>query len=148
MTKLSKLIDMFWKWAGCAESWQGCDITQLPLDPLCFPQFEELRSSCISLINCALSYEELCAFLFCMALDTEEEDILDACKELATNDFLQLLLSEGVFFPQSETRWQMTELIRKEIPDREYYLKILLNDSNAYVRKRAGNIAAQFEKTE
>ena len=80
-------------------------------------------------------------FLVGLAMDAENEDILDACKDRAGVTFVSDMLCAGVFHPQSEARWQLTELLRKEIPQREHYLHILLADPDAYVRKRAGNIA-------
>lgn len=139
MRDIIDLVDEFWKWLGCKGDWNRNDISQLSLDPFSFPRFEELCQLFISKINTPLSDAEMNAFLFCMALDNEDESILEACKEIAGNDFLSKLLSAGITFPQRETRWQMTELIREDTPERECLLEILLHDENAYVRKRAAN---------
>ena len=144
MKGIVEMTDSFWKWAGYNFSWKEHDISDLALDPLCFPEFEELQKLCISLINNHLSDEELYAFLMCMALDFEDECILDACKERANTGFLCDLLSKGVSFPQIEARWQMAELLRKDMPNRQAYLNMLLHDSNSYVRKRANNVASEI----
>ena len=141
MRSISHLVEAFWKWTGKQGHWNGMDITKLSLEPLSFPRFEELRNLCISMINAPLSESELDAFLFCMALDSEEEYILDACKKHANVDFLSMLLRSGMVFPQRETRWQMSELMKGDIPHKKEFLDVLLSDEDAYVRKRAGNIA-------
>ena len=145
MSILSRMMDCFWEQTGYTFSWKDRDIFSIGMDPLVYPVFGELRNACISLINTPLSEEESDAFLFCMALDAEDERILDACKEQANTEFLHLLLSKGVSFVQSDTRWQMAELLRKDVPDRQYFLQTLLSDSHPYVRKRASNIVVRTE---
>lgn len=140
MSKLIDIVNQFWTWTGCKRSWKDYDVVNLDLDPLSFPEFETLRNLCISSINNPLSSEEADAFLLCMALDSEDECILDACKEFADELFLCTLLPVGVSFSQSQTRWQMAELLRKNIPDRAAYLQTLFSDSDSYVRKRAHNV--------
>lgn len=144
MSDIIHMVDEFWKWSECQGNWNSQDISQLSLDPLSFPQFVELCHLCISKINVPLSEVEMEAFLFCMALDYEDECILEACKEAGSKNFLCKLLSVGTTFHQRETRWQMAELLREDIPEREYFLGILLNDENAYVRRRAGNVLSNL----
>ena len=141
MSDLVQMLDCFWNLT--APTTLGCeqDISTLPFDPLSYPQFHNLRNECINLINSSISQEEINAFLTCMALDSEEELILDACKLCANKAFLYELISVGVHHPQWEARWQVAELLRKNIPGRESFLAELLNDSHPYVRKRAGNVA-------
>jgi hypothetical protein len=92
------------------------------------------------MVNASLTDEEINTFLFCMALDSEDECILDACKESANPEFLSELVRVGVTFPYSEARWQMAELLRGNIPHKTQYLLMLLADSDRYVRKRANNV--------
>lgn len=144
MSEIISIVDLYWTWTGFGGSWKDNEISSIDLDPLCFPEFEKLRNVCISLINSPLSTEEKNAFLLCMALDSEDECILDACKERANTAFLCELLCTGISFSLSEARWQMAELLRKDLPGREQYLQMLLHDSDSYVRKRARNVA--FDK--
>ena len=140
MKRIAKLINQFLEWAGYAEKKQEIDIAKMTEDPMAFPYFLTLRNECISMINTSLDEEELYAFLFCMAIDNESEIILDSCKTYASDAFLQQIISFGITFPQSETRWQIAELLQKDIPRKKEYLERLLCDENAYVRKRASNI--------
>ena len=139
MRKLLNTMESFWEWTGLGNTWGDSELDISKVDPLYCPEFEELRNVCISSINLPLSPKEINAFLLCMAFDSEEEYILDACREFARPDFLEILLQTGITFPHSEARWQMAELLKRDIPLKENYLRTLLDDSDPYVRKRANN---------
>lgn len=140
MMEIKSLVDDFWRWTGLEnDQWYLTDISMLNVDPLYYPNFDELRRICISNINKPLSDVEANLFLLCMGLDNEEERILDNCKKMGNVNFLERIISLGVSFPQWETRWQIAELLSVLLPIGSQYLKILLEDSNAYVRKRAAN---------
>ena len=79
MKNLILFVEAFGEWLGNASFWNSQDVSLLPIDPLSYPQFEEMRKCCIVSINKDLSSDEMDAFLVCMALDSEEECILDAC---------------------------------------------------------------------
>jgi len=140
LSTIISLVDSFWKWTGYEERYKVCDISTLPIDPVDFPLLHEMRTQCDTLINQALSPKEIDAFLVCMAVDNEAEWILDACKKSANNDFLETIVSAGVCYPQMEVRWQIAELLRRNIPNRISYLTTLLADAHPYVRKRAYNV--------
>jgi hypothetical protein len=136
-------VDAFWDWAEIPQSKRILDINRFSVDPVEFPMLEQMQRACIACINNDLPVQELDAFLMCLAIDNESERILDACKSQANELFLHQLISNGVNHPQSGARWQIAELLRRDIPDRERYLKMLLQDKDAYVRKRAGNVLEQ-----
>lgn len=140
---LLQLVNQFWEWTGYPVNWRDKDIATLPIDPFSFPQLDDMRNICISFINQSLSIAEINAFLMCMAVDSECECILDACKEKANVDFLIQLIPIGIVHPQSDARWQMAELLKMDIPKNKVYLETLLNDPHPYVRKRAYNVMAQ-----
>lgn len=146
MKTLISLINEFWHWSGLPESGADIDIRELQVDPLHFPKFDEMRTICKSMINATLTVDEMLAFLTCMALDSEEERILDDCKTLADTSFLYALISIGVTHPQSEARWQLSELLRKPVPERDSFLHLLSCDSNKYVRKRANNVINSIQQ--
>lgn len=147
MDRLSFLIDEFWKWANIPyEKQKLYDVAQLSTSPVEFPRLGELCDACIALINKPLSELQISQFLLGLAIDAEDEDILDKCKKLASESFLYQIASAGVFFPQSETRWQIAELLRREIQNRDTLLNMLRLDSNAYVRKRADNVFCAINK--
>ena len=140
MTTLIEFVNAFWTWTGYAECYKGCDVEQLSVDPFDFPLLCEMQQACIELINKQLSIETTDAFLMCMAIDNECECILDACTALADESFLNILVSTGIHHSQSHARWQIAELLRRDVPNRIKFLNTLLHDEDSYVRKRAHNV--------
>lgn len=141
MHTLKPFIDNFWEWTGIPkQSWKNSDVDTLPENPQYYPGFNQLRNQCLGIVNTPIDTDEYDRFLLCMALDNEEERILDYCKVNATDAFIEKLVAVGISHYQWEARWQMAELLQRQIPHRAEYLKKLCQDSNAYVRKRAMNI--------
>lgn len=142
MSILLQLVCEFWMWAGLPEEkWGSVDVRSIQVDPIYYPKFDKMRNQCISLINTSLCDADVNTFLTCMALDAEEEYILDYCKTYAEDEFIEHIVSVGVSHFQSDARWQVAELLRRRIPKRDYYLCKLCNDSDPYVRRRAHNVA-------
>ena len=133
------LSQPFFQWAEQAHpEWNGDFRT---LDCTQFPGLSALETACKTRINADLSPEELEGFLLCMAIDNEDEEILDACKRFGSPAFLHRLLSAGVVHPLPDVRWQMAELLRYAPSAKAKFLPQLLSDVDEYVRKRATNIS-------
>ena len=138
MDALAALLTEFWEWTGIPrDKWDTVDYTNYGIDPVLFPKIGELCEICIGLINAQLTSGEMNMFLTALAIDSEDEDILDACKMYAEDDFIASLVQQGIHHPQSDARWQLAELLRRQIPQRAYFLQQLQSDSNEYVRRRA-----------
>lgn len=76
-----------------------------------------------------------------MALDNENEDILDYIVENAGDEYVEVLIQSGVYSPFFHTRWQIAEVLGRRHPTNwADFLEALSKDSNAYVSKRARNI--------
>jgi hypothetical protein len=147
MNKLMLLVDAFWHWTGIPkEDWWNVDINDLPIDAAHFEQLGEMCNACIKLVNCSLTDKDTEYFLMGMAINSEDEDILDFMKEYATDTFLYDVISTGVSYPQADARWQLAELLRRDIRERECFLHILSNDPDEYVRKRAENILREIPR--
>lgn len=144
MNSIVELVDLFWGWTGYAERFKNHELTRLPIELSDFPHLPEMQTECACLINQTLSEEEVDAFLTCMAIDNECECILSECIKCACDLFLISIISRGISHPQSMARWQVTELLRKDIPGRKEYLTALMSDENHYVRKRAYNVASEI----
>lgn len=144
MSSIVELVDSFWEWTGYVERFKGHELSRLPIDPCDFPRLSEIQKECALLINQMLSDEEVDAFLTCMAIDNECECILSECNKRASDLFLIAIISKGIIHPQSMARWQVAELLRRDIPGRRGYLTALLFDKDPYVRKRAGNVAREI----
>ena len=148
MDNLVRLLNSFWIWTQLPEEkWGNADLIDLGVDAVLFPLIGEICDECINLINQQLSPEEINMFLMGLAIDSEDEDILNECKDCANDSFLYDIISEGVSHPQSEARWQLAEMLRRPIPQRDYFLKVLLSDTNLYVRKRANNVVRDLENS-
>lgn len=136
---LSQLLDDFWVWARTDADMYATASAE-NLSPFYFPRFNEMRECCRLLINEMLMPQELDNFLTCLALDAEEELILDWCKENGNTNFLIQIVQAGCQHLQPDARWQIAELLRcRNIPHRDKYLDFLVVDTNPYVRKRAQN---------
>lgn len=150
MYLLTNLLTDFWKWAGIdSEQFaQIVDPTSV-VEPFYYPRFNELRNSCKNMINKQLSNQEIDDFLTCLALDSEEELVLTWCIELGNDAFVNELVKLGCTHLQPETRWQIAELFRNRGYSSQIdYLKLLCNDSNPYVKKRAQNIVCEFRESD
>lgn len=141
MKRIRKYIEEFWCWVDVPDHLKSSDITEVTSEPFYFPGFCDMVSICIAYINQTLTNEEMDDFLFCLALDSEDEDILDKCKQKGNEDFLTALVERGISYPQIDARWQIAEILRRPLANREHYLRILLEDKDEYVRKRAKNVA-------
>lgn len=109
-------------------------------EPFYYPGFDVLCLECKHRINQRMCNGEMAAFLSCMALDHEEEIILDWCKELADLDFIRQIAEAAICHPERDARWQVVELLReRKVPGGVGYLRILSQDTDAYVRRRAEN---------
>ena len=138
---LGLLIDAFWEWTKIPKNmWWAVDIRTLKLDVTMFPQYWDVCNLAISKINNMESDCDMHLFLMALALNGEDEDILDACMEYGKDQFIQRVVEAGVAFSQSETRWQIAELLRREIPQRERFLRVLCADTDEYVSKRANGV--------
>lgn len=138
---LEHLLNKFWIWTQLPEDdWWKTDLLDNKIMSEFFPQEYEICIECQNRINTQLSPKEMDMFLMGMTIDAEYEDILDLCVEHASDDFILAVVRAGVSFPQADLRWQLTELLRRDIPDREMFLDMLLSDPHPYVRKRAKNV--------
>lgn len=146
-SQLLLCLDGFWKWAGMdGEAYarmrnNGGDIT-----PFYYPRFVELRNLCKGILERRATQGELDVFLTCMALDEEEEILLDWCKDCENVPVLERLVVAGCQHLQPDARWQIAELLRcRDIPGRDEFLERLCGDENPYVRKRAKNALAYLD---
>ena len=73
-----------------------------------------------------------------VALDNEEENLLDFISESASDAFVDQLIAVIPDHPQPNARWRAAELIRRRSSDAGIQvLQVLIHDVDSYVRKRA-----------
>jgi hypothetical protein len=146
MMDLLSLLEEFWVWTALSpEKWWQTDLCCIAADPVLFPKSGAICNVCMELINKDLSSDEIFLFLMGLAINSEDEDILDQLRETGSDAFIVSLLSAGINHPQSEARWQLAELLRRNIPNRMIYLNQLLQDPDEYVRRRARWVLQDIE---
>ena len=147
-SRLEEILLRFWAWAeydseSFAEDGFTCPDEK---EPFYFPGIEEMRNLCCALETNPGTNEEIQDYLTCMALDNEEEGILDHCAAHAPDAFVECLASAALVHPQWNARWQIAELLgRRNVPGCEGALQMLTMDPHPYVRRRAENAIKNIE---
>lgn len=139
-SRLGDMLSLFWSWAGYdARNFSTDGFTYADeKEPFYFPGLSEMRKLCYECENGILSEKEAEDYLTCMALDNEEEYILDHCAECAPDEFILTIAQASLNHTQWHARWQIAELLgRRKIPQWEVLLYRLSQDSHPYVRQRA-----------
>lgn len=141
-SRLEDILSCFWNWAAYdAVSFSEDEFTYADeKEPFYFPRLTEMRELCYVCEMELRSASEAEDYLTCMALDNEEENILDHCAENAPDEFVERIAQASLKHPQWHARWQVAELLgRRNIPQREIFLRNLIQDPHPYVRRRAEN---------
>ena len=137
-------LDLFWKWSGISPeeySSNGMNQNRGQFEDE-FPFFKELILYAVGVINNnvldELSIEEV---LTIMALDNEDEYLLEYIVDNSFDEQFDRIIKLGVVHSQFNARWQIAEIIfrRKYTGFKKYLLK-LSQDDHPYVRKRALNL--------
>lgn len=143
VSRLSEVLFRFWDWVGYGPDEFSKDIFSCAdaKEPFYFPEFSEMRKLCCDCENELWSDREAEDYLTCMALDNEEERILDHCAENASDKFVERIALASLNHIQWHARWQVAELLgRRNIPHWELFLEKLSRDPHPYVRQRAENV--------
>ena len=138
ITKLENELELFWKWSKMDIS----DCETKSVDGTLYLRWNELLDLALEAIRLVENGEKnerlLEKILEIMALDNENEEILDHCETELNTPNLEHLISVGVSYSLPDTRWQIAELIgRKKNIEWKKYLLTLINDKNKYVQRRA-----------
>ncbi len=141
-------IEGFWKWAEITSdeySKSGMS-TAKGKQEFEFPDFDNMIIYAKNLLNKnPLSQDDVNDFLTVMALDNENEDVLDYAVRYATAEQIRQLANTCIMFKQPHAKWQMAELVfRTKIEGYCDYLHLLSADSDEYVRKRANHCIKQL----
>jgi len=140
------MLEDFWKWSGITPEQYANDsralercIGMLEFD---YPNYPELIQYGKDIINRrSISIQQMDDLLTILAIDNEDEDILDYIVDhLSLSNLLQCI-KQGINHIQPNARWQLAEIISRRKPlNARIYLEKLCCDSNDYVRKRARNV--------
>lgn len=138
----NKLID-FWNWSGIA--FDKYDKQSSTLDETLYDEWDNLISltrEAVMLLKVVPQKKDIDilvkSILEVLALDHENESLLDFCEKELESTELEWLIRASILFPLYGSRWQMAEVIRrKKNKGWLKYALILTNDSNKYVQRRA-----------
>lgn len=136
---LSDIIGKFWKWINLSPQEYAQKSMQTDLEEYMFPDWDNLITKAERIIQKPYSNNEVVdMILTVIALDNENEDVLDFISSNGSNDFVNTIIERCIIHLQPHARWQCAELIRRRKPKNGQRILIkLLSDSDEYVRKRA-----------
>lgn len=134
---LSPILDSFFHWLGLTP--EEYARREDDMEEYLFPQWDALISAAEAVI--ARESTEFSDELWtAVALDNEQEVLLDTLSEEASDGYLDRLILTAPAHPQFNARWQAAELIgRRPTPNGRSVLKLLCRDEHPYVAKRAQN---------
>jgi len=143
-----QLLSSFWEWIGCSEI-EYSKKQHPDLEEYMYPQWTELLECAkLEIMKCNTEKQSVDAVLDVLALDNEREELLDYIEENASDDYIDILCKLGLSHKQSNSRWQIAELLgRRDIKKNDLMLSFLLKDHDYYVRKRALNVLTRTGKS-
>lgn len=141
---INTLLNEFWAWINLTPQEYACGSSDNSIEEYMFPHWEELLNSAYQCIDQS-DVAAITNVLTAMAIDNEEESILDYLTEKANDEYINSMICHLVTHEQPHARWQGAELIARRNPRGGIYiLNQLLHDKNSYVKKRASNAYCQF----
>lgn len=142
-TSLSPILDGFFHWLGLTP--EEYARREDDMEEYMFPQWDVLISAAEAVIT-QESTEFADELWTAVALDNEQEVLLDTLSEEASDGYLDRLILTAPAHPQFNARWQAAELIgRRPTPNGRSVLKLLCRDEHPYVAKRAQNSKEYLE---
>ena len=138
---INDLLCLFWKWIGLSPDEYAVYSEKMDLEEYMFPLWEELISNAKDIVDKQQDGRlSLSCVLTVLAFDNEDEELLEYIVNNGNDAFTCQLVILGSQFYLAHARWQCAEIIRRRnLKALVYILKGMLNDSNGYVAKRAGN---------
>ena len=104
-----------------------------------FLLFDEMIAYAYAMIDTSITdLSEIDDLLTILALDNEEECVLDYITEHSSKVQLDRIIARGLFHAQPNARWQIAELLSRRKPEKYLdFLQVLANDEHSVVRQRA-----------
>ncbi|GIP20641.1 HEAT repeat domain-containing protein [Paenibacillus sp. J22TS3] len=141
ITSLQNKLADFWDWSGIKADIYDNQCTTI--DETLYIEWDNLISltqEAVMILKSNSQKKEMLVkpILEVLALDHENESLLDFCEEELGPTETECLIKASISFPLTGARWQMAELIgRKREKGWLKYVLLLTNDSNKYVQRRA-----------
>ncbi len=141
---LSPILDSFFHWLGLTP--EEYARREDDMEEYMFPQWDALISAAEAVIA-QESTEYADELWTAVALDNEQENLLDTLSDQASDGYLDRLILTAPAHPQFNARWQAAELIRRRpTPNGLAVLKLLCRGKHSYVAKRAQNSKKYLEE--
>lgn len=137
------LLKLFWNWLGASAEEYAKNFSK-NYEEFMFPHWDKLITETKNVISTE-EESQIYNILTMMAIDNEEETILEYISDNSSAAFVDLLIQVIPQHIQPHARWQGAELIRRRLTAHgPVILKQLSQDENDYVVKRAKNAYAEF----
>lgn len=143
LQELNRELDEFWSWAGTTREAYERNSSSFWIEDVClYPEWDKILRLTGELIadleTNPNSEAKIEAVLTVMALNNEDQDILDRCEEGLHGEAARQVIRRGAVFHAYETRWQIAEWIRRSgQAEWNGILEMLLKDDHNYVQRRA-----------
>lgn len=142
LNELKNELNNFWMWANQTPHEYAKNGWMLKQEEWEYPNWDMLIKLTIEAIKAVCNGEKTKELIDCilevMALDNEDEQILDECEEKLTFNDLLYLVQIAILHIQREARWQIAELLgRYKNNDTTEFLRRLIGDDDKYVQRRA-----------
>ncbi|WIV11062.1 HEAT repeat domain-containing protein [Proteiniborus sp. MB09-C3] len=142
LDKLKNELNSFWLWANQTSHEYAKNVWKLEQEEWEYPNWDRLIELTIEAIkavrNGGKSKELIDCILEVMALDNEDEQILDECQDNLTYDALSYLVHIATLHIQSEARWQIAKLLgRYKDQATTGFLNSFIDDESKYVQRKA-----------
>lgn len=150
LQELNRELDEFWSWAETTREAYEQNSSSFSIEDVClYPEWDKILHLTGGLIAELAtnpdSEAKIEAVLLVMALNNEDQDILDRCEEGLRGEAAWQVIQRGAVFHAYETRWQIAEWIRRsDQAEWNGVLETLLKDDDNYVQRRA--LLAMAEK--
>lgn len=140
--QLRNELENFWLWANQTSYEYAKHIWKQKQEEWEYPNWNRLMNLTIEVIkdinNGEKSKQLVDCILEVMALDNEDEQILDECEGRLTYNDMSYIVPVAIVHMQSEARWQIAELLgRYKNLNASEYLRRFVEDENKYVQRRA-----------
>ena len=146
------LITEFWLWLNISkEEYMSMSEKQessnyVDYEEYMFPFWEDLIDEIRNEIDDEkLDLQSIDKILTVMALDNENEDVLDYIVDNASDEYVEYIVQNGSDCLYYNARWQLAEILgRRKTRNWKELIAFLLSDKNPYVAKRANNVWEDF----
>ncbi|MDP4145722.1 MAG: HEAT repeat domain-containing protein [Bacillota bacterium] len=140
--ELRRELDEFWEWQGLTSEEYISGVKYLRCEEFYYPRWINLTQYAEKAIGILRRGERspilINLILEIMAIDNEDETVMENCEQLLETEYLKDLSEAALRFPMYEARWQIAELLGRNNNDNcKRFLIDFVQDEHKYVQRRA-----------